>query len=73
MDNEGVQVRNRKCFVARRGFVELGHFDKNFFKSTKKGPRRETFWCLFLDTLIKFILNGKFNANMDSVKVFFLK
>ena len=50
MDNEGVQVRNRKCFVARRGFVELGHFDKNFFKSTKKGPRRETFWCLFLDT-----------------------
>ena len=43
MDNEGVQVRNRKFFVAGRGFVELVHFDKNLFKSTKKGPRRETF------------------------------
>ena len=45
-DNAWVQVRNQKFFQGRgEGLVELGHFDKNFFKNTrKKRPQRETFW-----------------------------
>ena len=33
-----------EIFQDRRGFVELGHFDKHFVKNTrKKGPARENF------------------------------
>ena len=45
-NNAWVQVRNKKFFQGRgEGLVELGHFDKNFFKNArKKRSQRETIW-----------------------------
>ena len=44
-NNAWVQVRNQKFFQDRgEGLVELGQFDKNFFKNTrKKGPKGKHF------------------------------
>ena len=42
----------QKKFQDRRGLVELGHFDKNFVKNTrKKALQEKTLKFFFLDTL----------------------
>ena len=40
-----------EIFQGRRGFMELGHFDKLFFKNTKERPCRRT---------VKGEINGHF-------------
>ena len=54
-------LANKKClsagtqpeiFQGRRGFEELGHFDKHFVKNTrKKGPTGNNFGAFLLDTI----------------------
>ena len=65
---------NGKFFRAR-GFEELGHFNKHFVKNTRKrGPAGKHFgvfsprYCYS-----KFILNGKFNPEMGTIRVLFSK
>ena len=50
---------------------KLRHFDKKFrIKHKKKGPHSETFWSFFLRFSQNYILNGKLNPKMDTIKDF---
>ena len=40
-----------ETFQGSRGFVELGHFDKHFIKSTKEAPQGNILEFFLLDTL----------------------
>ena len=55
---------------SRGGFVELGHFGKSLSKTQEKkeGKILELF---LLD--LTYILNGKFNPRMETVRAFFSK
>ena len=55
--------------------MELGHFDKHFFKTTrkKKGSQGKIEEFFLLDTVKKYISNKKFNQNMDTIRPFFPK
>lgn len=52
--------------------MELGHFEKSFFKNErKKGSTGKNFGAIS-PTLINF-LNGRFNPNMDTIRAFSFK
>ena len=62
-----------KIFQGRNDFVELGHFDENFFKNTrkKKVPQGDIFEVFLLVILKNYILNGKCNTKMDTIRALF--
>ena len=52
--------------------MELGHFVKHFVKNTtKRGPTGKHFEVFFPRYSRNYILIGKFNPKMDTIRVFF--
>ena len=63
-----------EIFQGRGGFLKLRHFDKHFIKKSRKRARREKFWSFFyLRYSENYILNGKYNLRMDTIRAFFSK
>ena len=63
-----------EIFQGREVFVEFGHFDKHFIKNTRKeGQAGKNFGIFFPRYSSNYILNGKFNKKMDTIRVFFSK
>ena len=60
-----------EMFQGSRAFVEFGHFHKPFVKNTKKGPARKHCVVFSPRYLWSYILNGKFNTKMDTIKALF--
>ena len=54
--------------------MQLGHFNKDFVKNKiKKSPTGKNFGVFSTRYSQKYILNRKFNPNMDKTRVFFPK
>ena len=52
--------------------MELGHFDKRFVKKNKKkGLAGKKFLVFPPRYFKKYILNGRFNTSMDTIRAFF--
>ena len=52
--------------------MELGHFDNHFIKNTrKKGPAGEHLEAFSPRYSENYILNGKFNPKIDTIRVVF--
>ena len=62
---------NQKTFNPWGGFLELGHFDKHFVKTQKKGPQGKNFGLFVLDTVGNYLSNKMFNPKMDAIRPFF--
>ena len=61
-------------FQDRWDFVELGHFNKHFIKSTRKNANEGIILEFFLLDILKTLFwNKKFNSKMDTIKAFFPK
>ena len=58
-----------------RRFVELGHFDQDFIKkkTEKETPQEKILQFFLLDILKSYILDGKFNPEMDTIRAFLSK
>ena len=62
-----------EIFQGKGGFVKLGHFDKHFIKKSRKKARK-IFWSfLSLRYSWNYILKGKFNPRIDTIRAFFSK
>ena len=69
--NAGGQPEN---FPGSESFVELGHFNKLSVKNTRlKSSLGNILEFFLLDTLKNYILKGKFNPKMDTIRTFFPK
>ena len=69
--NPGVQP---KIFQGKGGFVELGHLDKYFNKNEKEKSHAEKYLgCFSTGYFLNYILNGKFDLQMDKIMAFFPK
>ena len=67
--NPGVQP---KIFQGKGGFVELGHLDKYFNKNEKEKSHAEKYLgCFSTGYFLNYILNGKFDLQMDKIKTSF--
>ena len=63
-----------EIFQGRGYFVKLGHFEKQFLKHVKKkGPAGKKFGFFLPRYSQNYILNGKFNLRMDTIRAFFSK
>ena len=63
-----------EIFQGRGYFVKLGHFEKHFLKNVKKkGPAGKKFGFFLPRYSQNYILNGKFNLRMDTIRAFFSK
>ena len=61
-------------FQGRGGFMKLGHFNKHFLENSRKNSRAgENFEVFSPRYFFNYILNGKFNLRMDTVRAFFSK
>ena len=55
-------------------FVELGYYDKDFVKNTRKrGPTGKHFGVLSPRYSQNYFLNGKFNPKVDTIRTFLSK
>ena len=67
-------MRNKKFFIVGEDGVELVQFNKHFVKTKEKeAPQGNIFEFFLLDTLKNYILNGKFNPKIDTIRAFLSK
>ena len=63
-----------EIFYGRGDFVDLGHFNKVFVKNAKeKAPQANNLETFSPRYSSNYLLNGRFNPSMNTIRVFFSK